>query len=56
MYEHTHRASAYRQRAEKLRAIAPRMKDEASRKVLFKIADNFDRLALVQDQLAALRP
>ena len=54
MNERAQRASANRERAEKLRTIASDMKDEEARTALLRIADDFGRLADTQDQRAAL--
>jgi len=56
MDEHKERAFLYRQRAEELRAIAEDIKDANNRKVLVQIADDYDRLARIQDHLAGDKP
>ena len=55
-YEHAQKAAAHRRRAEKLRTIASTTMDEAGRKELFRIAVEFERLALTHEQRAALKP
>ena len=50
---HKDRAFTYRQKAEELRAVAPGMKDPENRKMLLKIADDYDRLARIQDHMAS---
>ena len=53
--EHTQRAAAHRHRAEELRSIAPGLMNETSREIFFRLAENYDQLAQIQDQLAALK-
>ena len=56
MRDYSERVPAYRQRAEKLRTIAQSLMGEANRTELLRIADDFDRLAEVHEERAALRP
>jgi hypothetical protein len=55
MIEHAKKAPACRQRAEELRTVAG-TRDEATREVFLKLADEYDRLALEHEQIAALSP
>jgi len=55
MIEHAKRASELRRRAEGLRTIAQNLMGEANRKELLRIADDFDRLAEVNEERAALK-
>jgi hypothetical protein len=56
MNEHAQRAAAHRHRAEELRTIAPGLMNEKSREIFFRLAQNYEDLAEIQDQLAALKP
>ena len=56
MNAHAEKAAHYRQRAVEMRELASRMKSETHREMLLKIADDYERLARIQDQLAADEP
>jgi hypothetical protein len=55
MEGHAERAFVYRQRAEELRVIAADIKDEANHRILLRIAADYERLAVIQDQLASVK-
>jgi len=50
---HKDRAFTYRQKAEELRVVAIGMKDPENRKMMLKMADDYDRLARIQDHMAS---
>ena len=50
---HEERAYMYRQKAEELRVVAIGMKDPENRKMMLKMADDYDRLARIQDHMAS---
>jgi len=50
---HEERAFMYRQKADELRTVAEGMKDSTNRKMLLKMADDYDRLARIQDHMAS---
>ena len=54
MVEHAKRATAYRERAEELRTIAPGLQNDTSREIFLRLAENYENLANIQEQLAAL--
>lgn len=49
---HGEKAFLYRQRAEELRVMADDVKDRRTREVLLRLAHDYERLAVMQDQLA----
>jgi hypothetical protein len=55
MIEHAERATVSRDRAEELRTIAPGLGNHTSRAIFLRLAENYDNLADIQDQLAALK-
>jgi hypothetical protein len=55
MGEYSKRAFELRQRAEELRTIAPGMTNQTTREIFLRIAENYDRLAEIHDQIAVLK-
>ena len=55
MREYAKRAFELRQRAEELRMIGPGLRDEWTRETFLRLADNYDHLADIHDQIATLR-
>lgn len=53
MNEDHETARRYRQRAEEVRTIAGDMRDRTSRQILVDIADDYERMAVIMDGIAA---
>jgi hypothetical protein len=45
-------AELYRQRAQRLRAIAKETEDGTARKELLEVADDYDRMAMTRERIA----
>jgi hypothetical protein len=56
MIDHNARAQELRNRGEELRMLAAGVKDETTRRMLLKLADDYNHMADAHDQLAALNP
>jgi len=56
MRSHAEKAAHYRERAGEMRALLNGMKDESRRALLLKTVTDYERLARIQDQLAADDP
>jgi molecular chaperone GrpE (heat shock protein) len=56
MRTHAEKAAHYRKRAREMRELATRATSENVREKLLKTVDDYERLARIQDQLAADDP
>jgi hypothetical protein len=56
MVNHLERAEELRNRGEELRMLGAGTKDETIRQMLLKLADDYNDMADMHDQLAALKP